>query len=347
MSLEAYTRKSDGLITYSVKFFFHGRCYRRSLGPVSLKAAKLAERQARVDAAHGTFDAPATPRPVPTLKAFAPVFLDSYRTDARPASVDTYASRIDNHVQPLMGDLRLDQITPRVLDEYCTVRRGEGAAVRTVNAELAVVSALLTQAVTWGDLSATARAHVTWLRTEERSIRVLTPAEEGRLILAATPRLRPLIQFALVTGLRRQELVSLTWDDIDWTRREVIVTAERAKSRRRRAVPLNRQALSILHDLHGTPSRHERLFGYKSLRSSFYAATRNAGLPGISCHSLRHAFATRALERGVAIHVLKVWLGHSSVKVTERYLHMTESYGRDAIELLRNEFSHQQQFPSA
>ena len=59
MSIEEYRRKSDGLISRSVKFFWHGRCYRRSLGPVSLKAARLAERQARVDAANGVFDAPA------------------------------------------------------------------------------------------------------------------------------------------------------------------------------------------------------------------------------------------------------------------------------------------------
>lgn len=50
MSLEKYVRR-DGLISYSVKFFWHGRCYRRGLGPVSLKDAKLAERRARVDAA--------------------------------------------------------------------------------------------------------------------------------------------------------------------------------------------------------------------------------------------------------------------------------------------------------
>ena len=62
----------------------------------------------------GTFDRPAAPRETPTLNAFAPVFLDSVRTDARPATVETYASRIDNHLQPLLGDLRLDQITPAV-----------------------------------------------------------------------------------------------------------------------------------------------------------------------------------------------------------------------------------------
>ena len=47
-------------------------------------------------------------------------------------------------------------------------------------------------------------------------MRVLSTSEERRLLLAATPRLRPLIRFALQTGLRRGELLNLTWDDIDW-----------------------------------------------------------------------------------------------------------------------------------
>ena len=63
----------------------------------------------------------------------------AYQADARPTSWATYASRVDNHLQPYLGPLRLDQISPRVIDDYRTVRRQEGAAPRTVNAELAVL----------------------------------------------------------------------------------------------------------------------------------------------------------------------------------------------------------------
>jgi integrase len=344
--MEVYRRK-DGLISRTIKFFFHGHCYRRPLGPVSLKAYKLAERQARVEAANGTFYKPAAPRGIPTLAAFAPVFLDACRTDARPGTVITYASRIDNHLHPLLGHLRMDQITPAVLDQYRVIRRREGAAIRSVNADLAIVSAMLRRAALWLELPALAQVKVQKLRTEERNLRVLTDAEVDRLLFSATQRLRPLIQFGLQTGLRRGELLSLTWGDIDWKKAEVTVIGTLAKSRRRRAVPLNRAALAVLRELQGKPVRHGRIFGYKSIRSAFSRAVQKAGLTGVSPHTLRHTFATRYLERGGAVHMLQAFLGHADLTTTSRYLHATSEYGRQSIELLGEPDRHQRESPSA
>lgn len=346
MSIEPYRRK-DGLISYSIKFFFHGRCYRRSLGPVSLRDARLAERQARVKAANGTFDKPATRPPVPTLKAFAPIFLASYQTDARPRSVETYASRIDNHLEPWLGAQPLNAITAKHLDAYRRLRREEGAQPRTINAELAVLSGMFRLAVEHGLMPASDKPHLRWLKTEEKRIRVLSAAEEDKLLFAATPRLRPLIRFALQTGLRRNELTGLTWENINWSRNEVVVSGIVAKNRKRRAVPLNRAAITVLRALQGQPLRHGRLFGYRSTQSGFYKAARTAGMPGVGCHTLRHSFATRALERGVAIHTVQRWLGHADIKQTSRYLHLTEGYSREAIERLGEEPNHHRGLPSS
>ena len=346
--METYRRK-DGLISRSIKFQFHGRTYRRGLGPVSLAEYKRAERQARVEAANGTFDTPAPPRAVPTLADFAPIFLDAYAVDARPRTLEDYAARLDNHLHRWLGSIRLDAITPRVLDDYRTKRRQEGAAPRSINGELTTLSSLLAKAVTRGELPAALKPKMPWMRTEERSIRVLSASEEDRLLFAATPRLRPLIRFALQTGLRRNELLHLTWADIDWSRREVVVIGTRAKSRHRRAVPLNRAALAVLRELQGQPVRHGRIFGYIWVNHLFIHAAQKAGLPGVSCHTLRHTFATRCLEADppVNIRMLQQWLGHASLAVTQRYLHPTQAYEREAIERLGEPSSHAQSSPSA
>jgi integrase len=346
MSIERYMRK-DGLVSLSIKFFFHGRCYRRGLGPVSLRDARLAERQARVEAANGTFDKPAPLPASPTFATFATRYLTWYRTDARPTSWLTYASRIDNHLQPYLGSLRLDQISTRVIDEYRTRRSGEGAAPRSINSELSILSAVLSKAVDWAELPVGSRGRINWVRTEARPVRVLSDTEVDRLLFSAIPRLRPLIQFALQTGLRRGELLSLTWEHIDWARREVVITAERAKSRRRRAVPLNRAAIAVLRELQGHPLRHGRLFGYKSLRNPMFSATTHAGLPGVGCHVLRRTWATRCLERGVNIRTLQRWLGHASLVTTEKYLGSTDPYEREAIERLGETPGQHSQSPSA
>ena len=174
--METYTRK-DGLISRSIKFFFKGRCYRRGLGPISLKAYKIAERQARIEAANGTFDKPAALPASPTFATFAARYLPWYQTDARPKSWETYASRIDNHLQPYLGAMRLDQISTRVIDDYRTARSGEGAMPRTINAELSVLSAVLSKAVDWGELPSGSRGRINWVRTETRAVRVLSPAK--------------------------------------------------------------------------------------------------------------------------------------------------------------------------
>ena len=66
----------------------------------------------------------------------------------------------------------------------------------------------------------------------------------------------------------------------------------------------------------------------------FAAAVKQAGLDGVSCHTLRHTFSTRYLEAGGAIHMLQQFLGHANITTTSRYLHATTAYGRESIELL-------------
>jgi integrase/recombinase XerD len=72
--------------------------------------------------------------------------------------------------------------------------------------------------------------------------RILTDEEEAALLVAASPILKAAVVFSLNTGLRLGEMLSLTWGDVDLERREVTVTAEKAKGKRTRRVPLNESA---------------------------------------------------------------------------------------------------------
>jgi integrase len=65
---------------------------------------------------------------------------------------------------------------------------------------------------------------------------------------------------------------------------------------------------------------------------------------GVSCHTLRHTFASRAV-RIADVNLVRVWLGHSSLVMTQRYLHITHDYERSAIELLNEPTSHRRLAP--
>ena len=339
MTLERYTRR-DNLISYSYKFRWKGKTYRGPIGPVSLRQARLAELQAKVLAAEGKHPLPkrqqrqialSSPSRVPTFIEFAPTFLASYAVDARPRSVRTYEDRLNLHILPYFADVHLDQATTAAIDAYRTARRQEGASPNTLNGELATLSKLLRSAVEWGHISKADLGMVRWLRVEEQPARVLSAEEENRFLFAATPHLRPLIRFALQTGLRRNELTGLQWDDLDLVRNEVTVVGYVAKNRHRRVVPLNTEALAAVAAAH---TRHNRVFGYHSISAPMDRAAKLAGLPGVNCHVFRKTFATRCLEADINVRTLQRWLGHGSLATTQKYVNPSGRYEREAIELL-------------
>jgi integrase len=333
MSLEWYRRK-DGTLTYSYKFRWRKQTYRGYIGPVSKKTALDEETKAKGQVAEGRY-APTAASEVPRLEPFVRTwFIHWYQTGHRLRSTKTTEARLRLHLLPYLGSYRLTALTTGVIDDYRTARYQEGAHRRTINGELTTLSLVLRKAREHGDLPPTVPAKIPWFPEEESEIRVLSDAEEATLLLAATPHLRPLIRFALQTGLRRDELLHLTWEHLDLRRCEVVVTSLRAKNRKSRRVPLNATALEILSELPSSRSSAARVFGYRAIDNQFWRASAKAGLAGVSCHTLRHSFATRALERGVNVRTVQRWLGHSSIKMTERYLHPTEPYEREAIERL-------------
>jgi integrase len=207
-------------------------------------------------------------------------------------------------------------------------------APQTVNNHLSVLRHACRQAVAWGYLAADPSAQVKLLRVDEPDTRVLTDAEEVRLLAACDATLAAVVRFALQTGLRYGELVSLTWDAIDWSRQPLTIVSVRAKSRRHRRIPLTPTALEVLRARRAvTPVGEASVFGISADRLDWAVrmAVRRAGLWGVSTHTLRHTFATRLIEAGMSPRAVQRWLGHASLKQTERYTHPSEGYEREAI----------------
>lgn len=137
-------------------------------------------------------------------------------------------------------------------------------------------------------------------------------------------------------GLRQSEARHLTVADID--RERSVLHIRYAKGGKHRLVPLVPQLLKVLEDywravrppgpwlfsgrLWGNKGWSDKPVGYSRTLRRFKAITRRAGLPGLTPHSLRHAFATHQLEDGMHIRALQVTLGHSSIHTTTRYAHV-------------------------
>lgn len=159
--------------------------------------------------------------------------------------------------------------------------------------------------------------------------------DEVESLLAAAKDLYDVVIVALAaeSGLRAGEILNLMWADVDLSRRLLRVKGKYGKERIVFLGPIGIWALAELAAaIRPRPSDRVVPMTYQALYKRVKAMARRAGLPEerIRPHTLRHTFATEALRRGVNLASLQRMLGHSDIKVTQRYLHLvTEDIERD------------------
>ncbi|HME44484.1 MAG TPA: site-specific integrase [Syntrophorhabdales bacterium] len=145
--------------------------------------------------------------------------------------------------------------------------------------------------------------------------------------------LRPLLITALHTGVRRGELLALTWRDIDGKQR--IIRIERSKNGEKRSIPISETLQGTLgaikvRDISG------KVFpiAVRSLRAAFDKTLEKARIEDFHFHDLRHTFATRLVQNGVDLYKVKELLGHKTIAMTMRYSHHYPESLRSSVEVL-------------
>ena len=143
------------------------------------------------------------------------------------------------------------------------------------------------------------------------------------------------IEVAVETGLRQDELLGLRWDQIDLERREVRLTV--TKSSRPRVVPLSAGSVAIFVAtapignspfVFNNPRTGQR---YRNLWQSFQKACNRAGISDFRWHDLRHTFASWHVQSGVDLYRLSRILGHSTLQMTTRYAHLATEQLHEAV----------------
>jgi len=167
-----------------------------------------------------------------------------------------------------------------------------------------------------------------------RKLPIVLSMEEVEAFFAALQSLkyRAILMTAYAGGLRVSEVVSLRVGDIDSER--MMIRIQQAKRRKDRYVPLAKHLLTILREYWKAARPKDYLFpgtgktGHITQQSVDYAcktAMRRAGLKkNVSTHTLRHSCATHLLENGTDVRTIQVLLGHSSLKTTAIYLHVSQ-----------------------
>jgi integrase len=152
-----------------------------------------------------------------------------------------------------------------------------------------------------------------------------------------TDHVAPMVLISLNTGLRYGELASLEWASIDLQACSLTVTGRTAKSAKTRHVPLNAEAIDMLTRWRPEKQRKGLVFtnpnGSRigSVKTAWGGVLKAAGITEFRWHDLRHSFASKLVQRGVALPVVRELLGHGDFKLTLRYAHLDDKQKIDAV----------------
>lgn len=312
-------------------------------GDVTLAQARHLAEQARNKIAMGEDPAQtrAAQRAVPTFAAFIQdQYIPYIKTYKR--SWDTDVSLLKNHLLPRFGNMHLDEITRLDIQKVHIDRRASGAAPGSANRLLILMRYVFNLAIKWEvpGVKANPSKDIPLMEENNKLERYLTQDEAHRLYDAVcgseNPMLRFIMPMLLMTGARKKEVLNARWEDFDLERRLWRVPI--SKTGKARHVPLSNGVLKLLANL-PRAGRCPYLFPnpatgkpYVSAFCAWNTARKNAGLPKVRMHDLRHSFASFLINGGRSLYEVQRILGHTQSKTTQRYAHLRHDTLLDAAD---------------
>lgn len=304
---------------------YGGHLHQRSLKTRDKQEALRREAVFRLELTSGDFGLRRADKT--SLAQFETRFFEYVDQNVAAAKTRSYYR---THWKPLitspLGQMNMARITPGHVHDWA-VLRAEKVGASSVNGSLRTLRRALHLASEWHVIKTIPKIRL--VKGERSREFVIDDALLEKMLAhpKCTPTLRVLLPFLIDTGLRLNEAMSLVWDDISDS-----VSVRRGKSKAaRRTVPLTPRALKIL----GEAGRGDtRVFAQSSFTTSHqFKGLRDALKLPRDCvlHSCRHTFCTRLGTAGVSAFQIMQLAGHSSVAISQRYVHENQQALKDAI----------------
>ena len=336
-----------GTQNWFIEFTHLGTTVRRSSGtPVKAKAKELeAEWRRQIYERQRLGKAPASSLGEAIERYYATVLEPTGKTTK--LRKDLYClNAIRVHFGP---EKRLDALRQADVAEWRDAMvRDNGRSAAAANRMWAYLRAVLICARDqWGEDVPT--IHLRALKEPPGRVRFLSAAEEQDLLDACAPALRGLVTVLLDSGMRKGEAMSLKWSDVAWDGARAIlqIRADETKTSKSRRIPLTRRASEVLAKLRAkrpkalnhvfvlpVRNRGNRLTAGANPRTGFEAACRRAEITDFKMHDTRHCYAAKLAQRGATLHQIRELLGHTSIKMVQRYAHLIPSNLDQAVNLL-------------
>ena len=281
----------------------------------------------------GLDPAPAPPAREPTVADLAERYMTGrVEVNCRANTVETFGRVVRHYIVPELGHLALSAVDrSHVSALHYKMRDKPYQANQTVG----VLARMFKLAEGWG-MTPPRRNPCRSVRRykEHRRERFLTREEYRRLgrVLAEAeadgsvfPSAVPAIRLLLLTGCRRNEIVTLRWDDIDRTARELRLSEAKTGPRRVPLTPAVERVLERIPRIEGNPwviTGQKEGDHLKNLDAIWLRLRARAGLKDVRLHDCRHTFASRARALGEGLPAIGRLLGHRKVTTAARYAHL-------------------------
>ena len=261
-------------------------------------------------------------------------------------SWDSDDSYLRNHVLPRFGSHHLDQVSQQEVVEFHHAMRAKGYALATCNRMLVLLRYMFNLAKKWklpgADFNPT--IGVPMYEANNARERYLTAEETQRLkealVRSDNTQLQYIVPLLLMTGARKRELLEAQWEHFDLERRSWRIPM--SKSGKARYVPLSATVLEVLAQLPRWPGcpylvpNPKTREPYVSIFSSWNTARKHAGLPEVRMHDLRHSMASNMVNSGRSIYEVAKVLGHTQLKTSQRYSHLSQETLIAAVDAAAN-----------
>lgn len=341
---------ANGRMAFRVRYRQEGKKRAHTLGNARLLTVAEARDKARTALrkviAGGDPKAIDLPIDGPTIEYFyTQHYLPYVKSYKRSWSTDE--TMIRNHLLPAIGDRAMGSLIPPDIARIVDSMKTHGYAAGTINRMLVLLRYGYTLALRWhiNGVDSNPAKELKNLKEDNKIERYLTPEQTTQLLKAVrssqNTMLADIVAFLLFTGARKREALDAKWQDIEW--RQKLWRIPKTKSGKVRHVPLSSGALKVLHNLkEKSDPTIEHIFANphtgKPFVSIFYSwdtARTEAGLPELRIHDLRHSFASFLVNAGRSLYEVQELLGHTDIRTTSRYAHLSRERLREAVEVVR------------
>ncbi len=290
-------------------------------------------------------------------------WLDNYiKPTAKERTYTRYYEIVSQHIVHHLGHYEINDLTPMIMQKFIThlsqcgnLKTGAGLSPNSVNSIITVIQSSLETANRIGLSNKYIADKIKRPKITEKQVSCFTQTEQ-KMIEKAVINHKKIKMFGILlclyTGLRIGEVLALEWTDINFAKCELTVNKtchdgkdENGKFCRitntpktessHRIIPIPRQLLSHLREIKNKSSSkyvvsdRNRIISVRSYQKTFTSLLKRLGIQHKGFHSLRHTFATRALECGIDVKTLAEILGHKSPTITlNRYVHSLMEHKR-------------------